>query len=212
MFPALFIFLCPAHAAFTSDIFIRDSDLIEEVRTDYRELRSLALRIFEICPPGDCLYIGIGQSPTPLLALLESVTGEPTVNIPLSDVRQLHDIADPDIRTAAIKGMRRHLAHHLSPEDNRKMLVTDFAATTAASLTFSFSAIKSFLPKNQVYGFGMTAFGPSDRNTSHLVLRQRQIALKPWLKHSGLFRRTISLYVTTRKFRRSGRSSIAAAT
>ena len=97
LLPALFIFLCPAHAAFTSDIFIRDSDLIEEVRTDYRELRSLALRIFEICPPGDCLYIGIGQSPTPLLALLESVTGEPTVNIPLSDVRQLHDIADPDI-------------------------------------------------------------------------------------------------------------------
>lgn len=185
-----------AFAAPGGDVFIRDGDVAREARADYVELRDLAQRIFKICPPRECLYVGVGQSPTPLLALIEAVTGETTISLPLSDVRQLQSQTDSGVLTAIEQGMRRHLSRYLNPRETRKILVTDFVATTGASLTFAYSAIKEFLPNNEVHGFAMTAFGPRDR---------AEISIQR-LESAGIRYRQLSRRLYTRIHERSYRS------
>lgn len=58
---------------------------------EYDEIKSISLSVLRECPPKDCVVIGIGRSPTPILAFLQDLHEEKlenhAINIPLSSFR-----------------------------------------------------------------------------------------------------------------------------
>lgn len=62
----------------------------QALRRDFIKVRLLAEEMLKQCPPDDCLLVGIGRSPTPLIAMIQAMLGpEAAMNIPRSDLRLL---------------------------------------------------------------------------------------------------------------------------
>ncbi|MDR3606261.1 MAG: hypothetical protein P4M08_02645 [Oligoflexia bacterium] len=54
---------------------------------EYQEIRDLSLKIFTHFPPDKHQFIGVGRSPTPILAFLQACPGVLAMNLPLSQFR-----------------------------------------------------------------------------------------------------------------------------
>ncbi|MGB0454896.1 MAG: hypothetical protein ACPGJV_14395 [Bacteriovoracaceae bacterium] len=50
----------------------------------YPEVKIISEELLKICPPEDCVLVGVGRSPTPILAHLEALYPKSVLNLPLS--------------------------------------------------------------------------------------------------------------------------------
>lgn len=75
-------FTAPADAGFPKFNFFGNSVTLD--RTTLKELHSLALHIHETYPPNEYHYVGLGRTPTPLIAILQEIDNTSAVNIPFS--------------------------------------------------------------------------------------------------------------------------------
>lgn len=55
--------------------------------TTYAEIKRLSLEIVKMCPPKNCLVIGIGRSPIAITTFLDQVKPGSAINLPLSEFR-----------------------------------------------------------------------------------------------------------------------------
>ena len=51
---------------------------------EYKGIRDVTLEILKRCPPSECLYVGIGRSPTPIISFLQNVPHAIAVTVPFS--------------------------------------------------------------------------------------------------------------------------------
>jgi hypothetical protein len=113
----------------------------------YQEVRHLTQKVLEICPPQECFYVGVGRSPTPVMALMELLFPENLVTLPLTYFRYDYPGASHSERGRYFlskiqeQRLRLHLKRFLpSPEDlkNKKLLLIDFAITGESLLSASY--------------------------------------------------------------------------
>lgn len=58
---------------------------LKTASSDFKAFRSLAQQIYELYPPSEYIYVGIGRSPTPLIAMMKASFGDTqAVNLPLT--------------------------------------------------------------------------------------------------------------------------------
>lgn len=106
---------------------------------DFNEVARVSLELIEEYPPSEYFYVGVGRSPTPVMAFLNGVIDpEIFINVPLSglaslawyrevDSENIHDIYA--IRSAHLKA---HLKMFLPAADKlagRRLLLIDFVAS-----------------------------------------------------------------------------------
>lgn len=101
---------------------------------DYRDMRDLSIAILRTHPPSEYYYVGIGRSPTPVMAMIQSILGDSAGrNIPLSDMRLMRTGSEDAEADPAL--FKRHMAHFLpvSAQEigGKKILVIDWADTGA---------------------------------------------------------------------------------
>jgi len=140
--------IAPCRAAGLADLAPRSRDFLSEGN----EVRILGLveAVEATCPPSKCVYVGLGRSPTPLIAALQAKHGDAAaLNLPLSGFH----VADPG-RVAFLEGMRgplsgseraalvQHLDHFLGPRiesarrQGKRLVAIDYADTGATIVSF----------------------------------------------------------------------------
>ena len=79
-FPCLFFTLLSFFNA--EALELKEEHLIED---SYEEIRLLAYQLVSEFSPSRYLYVGVGRSPTPLIAFLQAIDRKVAINFPLSD-------------------------------------------------------------------------------------------------------------------------------
>ncbi len=62
-------------------------EMLADIKKDFASIEELSLGLLSLCPKEQCVVIGIGQSPTPFLAYLETLYNHFFFCIRLSDFR-----------------------------------------------------------------------------------------------------------------------------
>lgn len=119
----------------------------------YREIRSVSQRVLELCPPATCLLIGLGRSPTPIIADLQLREEGYAFNLPLSAFRnhpqgdkislppaleQLEPMIQP-LSPQAQADFFRHLARFTPGKTvrrNRRIMVLDYSQSGLSLFAF----------------------------------------------------------------------------
>lgn len=120
---------------------------------EYESLREIVIRLLRQCPPQNCVYVGLGASPTPLLAIIEGLYGEQaTVHLPASRLHGEYnasrfmrtDYGEPRFERV----FARHFAHFLPNEKiaGKKILLVDYA-NSGQSLTLVTKLLRRWLRK-----------------------------------------------------------------
>lgn len=117
---------------------------------EYREVKAVIEEITEKFPPGRSVYIGVGQSPSLLMAALDSFTGVVVVNLPLTAFRYQIDMLN-EVQKARLF---RHFKYFLPKKDflaNKNLVLIDYAheGETIISVT---NFMKSFLDEERYLG------------------------------------------------------------
>lgn len=84
--------------------------------------------IKEHCPPSECIYVGIGRSPTPVLAILESSASNHVTHLPLTYGREFKD-SGRGLTALERERLFQHFDHFMPHKDilnNKKILLIDF--------------------------------------------------------------------------------------
>jgi hypothetical protein len=97
--------------------------------SEWEQLRDIALTIIRQYPPDRFHYVGIGQSPTPIIAILQNLSLGAT-NVPLSDIEtHMRRILDKRAPDKAMKAMLyEHFGRFLPADEKlggRQILVMD---------------------------------------------------------------------------------------
>ena len=112
----------------------------------YRPTRELVLSILKTYPPGQFHYVGLGRSPTPIIAMIQSILGESSAtNLPLNGLKALRpadQVTQGDefwrkltYTSENLTAMHLHIERYLpsidSSEGAKTMLFIDYAHTGA---------------------------------------------------------------------------------
>ena len=98
-----YLFFVPLFLSSAKALELEEEQLIEN---SYEEIRLLAHRLVSEFPPPGHLYVGVGRSPTPLIAFLQAIDSEAAINFPLSDLKYYGDPFDMD--EASFKILHQH--------------------------------------------------------------------------------------------------------
>ncbi len=83
-FFSIFSILTLFNISSTEALEPREEYLIE---SSYTQIRSLTHSLVTEFPPSKHIYVGVGRSPTPLIAFLQSIDKKAAINLPLSNFR-----------------------------------------------------------------------------------------------------------------------------
>jgi hypothetical protein len=118
---------------------------------DYADLRDGAIEVLERFPPDTHYYVGIGRSPTPVIALLQNLNSEIASTIPVSGLKVRNDEATTPPPITLDAAWTQHLAHFLPDSrlaelerSGRGIVVLD-RATTGASVTLMANLIRRYV-------------------------------------------------------------------
>jgi len=112
-FVSLFLIVTPAQAK---------SPLVAE--TTYSEIKRLSLEIVKMCPPKNCLVIGIGRSPIAITTFLDQLKPGSAINLPLSEFR--HEFLSTADRKSVFDYFDRFLKDKV-PTHAEKVLLVDYS-------------------------------------------------------------------------------------
>lgn len=103
----------------------------ELTSSEYKALKRMTEEIKSYCPPSDCIYIGVGRSPTPLIAILESDNENKTIHLPLTYGREFKD-EGRDITPNERKRLFKHFETFIPIDSDfkkKRILLIDFTLT-----------------------------------------------------------------------------------
>ncbi len=117
--------------------------------TDYYGSRGLVKQIVKSFPPDQYIYIGVGGSPTPILALIEAALGpQAVVHLPLRNTKAARVVSERSRvgRENFLANLSQHLKHFLprSVLGNKKILLIDYSAT-GGGLLDALEIVRSFI-------------------------------------------------------------------
>jgi hypothetical protein len=146
---------------------------------EYRSIRSIGEQIMDRFPPEDFQYVGLGASPTAIIAYLESVLGpEAVTHLPLTNGimlarhYELHSDSSPHPEEILNHHFDTFLPHEFTSKKN--ILVIDFA-NTGLSLQFVHKRLTDYLLDRP----------ERDLNLVTLALGRRKLFLEA-LRETGL--------------------------
>lgn len=118
---------------------------------EYDELRVLSVDILKRFPPDQYYYLGLGRSPTLVMAFLSEATQGTTANLPLSEVKKVP--LQMDRLGIPLEKIKPKLFEHFSrfvpaPEslDGRKILLIDFV-DSGDSLALTYEWLREYLAR-----------------------------------------------------------------
>jgi hypothetical protein len=106
-----------------------------------REIVSLAQKVQILCPPEDCYYLGVGRSPTPIVAYFQTINPLLSSTLPLSSFRFQHPYPstlqaqkDQELRLkeGVLERIYEHFDRFLPQEeqlDQKRILLMDYTVT-----------------------------------------------------------------------------------
>ncbi len=112
----------------------------------YDSTKKAAIDLMERFPPDQHVYVGIGKSPTPIIAFMKAIGGAGAAqSLPLTGLgaNGFFEKNDPQ----SIEKIHQHLAEFLPNIEKlggKKLLILDFA-DSATSLEFSAQEIRNFI-------------------------------------------------------------------
>lgn len=115
----------------------------------FKEIAKVSEEIIENCPPRDCLILGIGRSPTPILAFLEASGNTNVSSIPLTGFRY-----NPFDETSLLPNEEDELFKHFDRfvKDNidskKKIVVVDFSVSGRSAFAAT-SYLKKYLKEKE---------------------------------------------------------------
>lgn len=112
---------------------------------EYEEVRNLVMEMVKRYPPSQYHYVGLGRSPTPVMALVRAL-GASTSNVPLSAFRY-GEKTKPDLTKEKYSQLSSHFGHYLPKKEelgSKKLLVLD-NAQSGASLVAGHKYMKKFM-------------------------------------------------------------------
>lgn len=85
-------------------------------QAEYGAIRDISLRIAHLYPSDKYIYVGVGRSPTPIMAFLETLFGaKQTLHLPLGGMKGF-SAEYPEVYTSENRErLKGHLAHFLNP-------------------------------------------------------------------------------------------------
>ncbi len=202
------LLLMPGHNA-SAGLFMADPPKISlekaifGAQSDYSEVKTITYAIMARYPPAQYLYVGVGRSPTPLIAFMKAVLGEEAaVNVPLTTMRAIR--GGPYDLARIERKLDIHFDQFL-PEASelrgKKVLVIDFALT-GRSLEETVAEIRRYFRHDgvTVNGFGLVYANEEDPATKRL--RNLQIDHLQLSRRLGdrLFERAYSTYAEFDRF------------
>ncbi|MBF0361325.1 MAG: phosphoribosyltransferase [Oligoflexia bacterium] len=122
----------------------------EFMEAEYIEIRDISLEILKRCPPKECIVIGIGRSPTPIIAFIHGLLeSESAWNLPLSNFR--YGRKKSQLQIAEGSKLEKHLFSHFNNHlptkceiADKNILLVDFT-DSGATLLAAEEYIKKYL-------------------------------------------------------------------
>jgi hypothetical protein len=144
-----------AHAQFGPEI--KDVN-VKQAMQDFGAIEKVAAQVTELCPPADCFYIGVGRSPTPIVAMLQAKLGNSSaINLPLSSMEGFANgstmrgsDAPVTLAKTEIERLNLHFDHFVPSESvlkGRRIMLVDFAST-GESLNNTRTQLNNYLSAN----------------------------------------------------------------
>jgi hypothetical protein len=154
LYVSILLIASPASGVFfKKETFFFDVDMAIE---HYPLTRDVVLAIWENYDPKFHIFIGIGRSPTPIIAFMQAASQDVvSINLPLKNIRGfklggVNRLERPQMfNAAAIERLDQHFDHFL-PQDlqNKKIIVIDYA-DTGASLDIASQEIRRYYLQRQ---------------------------------------------------------------
>ena len=139
-------------------------DLEEEhlIENNYEEIRLLAYRLLSEFPPPRHLYVGVGRSPTPLIAFLQAIDRKVAINFPLSAFRYTEEQIDMDEENVRI--FYKHFENFFGPYRGKGKVIVFIDYFLSGATLFSVQKYyQNFRKKNKEYPRSLSV-GLSDTN------------------------------------------------
>jgi hypothetical protein len=111
-----------------SDTTSEESDF-EFLVKDFQDIRRVGRKTIEICPPNKCFVLGVGQSPTAIIAYLQTEHSNYAKSIPLTGFR--YGVGFPELTEKQKARLHDHFSYNLPNErklGHRTIMLMDFAS------------------------------------------------------------------------------------
>lgn len=102
---------------------------------DFDALYQLVNKIYRSCPPNRCLYVGLGRSPTPVIAFMKAKYGDSAaINVPVTSLKQVGTARteNPELHKEYSQYLHQHFAEFLPSAEElagREIYMIDFVLT-----------------------------------------------------------------------------------
>ncbi len=162
------------------------------------ELVELSKEIKSICPRKDCIFIGVGASPTFINALLEKIQNTSVVHLPLSRFRY-NPYGDYSLNPKQVQSLYEHFDKVFASEDIklnqlRNVLVLDYAQS-GKSLAAASSYLGLYLKKNNIESsINSVLLGNSYVAGTHVITDEKIVSLANAYKINKPFNIEIDRY------------------
>lgn len=123
---------------------------------DFKEIRSIAEKIIRDYPPQKFIYVGLGRSPIPVIAMLKALRGDDVaMNISMSNVGEMHKYTKIPGGMPSYYRQSALLQHHIAVSlpsnvelNGRDLLIIDYASTgngiSEAKLQFEAALLRKY--------------------------------------------------------------------
>ncbi|MBN8541239.1 MAG: hypothetical protein J0L82_12680 [Deltaproteobacteria bacterium] len=133
-------------AAAHTDEFYSELKNVPRAMEQYESTKEAVIDLMERFPPDKYVYVGIGKSPTPIIAFIKAIGGaEAAQSLPLTGIGPHGSFKKNEPQSIA--KLHQHLSEFLPNIENlggKKLVILDFA-DSATSLEFAAQEIRNFL-------------------------------------------------------------------
>lgn len=110
-----------------------DTPILEQ--QEWGSIHQISQQILALCPPTTCVVIGVGQSPTPFMAYLQTKQPDYAFSVPLSNFR--HGLQSDELDQEDLKRLYAHFQQFLPSKNTlaqRSVMLLDYVATKGESI------------------------------------------------------------------------------
>lgn len=191
---------------------IQDANLNRYFSGDYRVIRKTTKLLLKQCPPQDCVLVGVGRSPTPLIAFAKALNGDDSaLSLPLSYMGPLFDVPILEARSGVkrkfnLSNFDQHMREFL-PSDvllgGRKIVLVDFAQS-GKSLIRTNSLLRDYLgrerPLVEMSVLGLSYYGDILKRLKEAGIGGIKVSFQAQEMFHGRYYRKLAEYDTSFRY------------
>ena len=162
-------------------------DALKAAEIDFQIAKEIVHNILTVCPPTECYYVGVGRSPTLLIAMLQTLAPESAMNFPFSAYRQAigeRILLDYMQRSDELE-LFKHFERRLPSEKvlrGRKILFLDTATYGDSLITLDMWLRKFLAERTKILPYEFYVFSLKG---SVAQVKKRMADAQPHLKMHG---------------------------